>query len=179
MKNLKTKIDERFAAVSAAESVYKNAEAAMVKAETAYEDAKASLNDENHSKRPSKIEARKREVSRLFMVAHNSRQAKIRASWDVEESQSNLWWATAQAEYQLPDGAVKWCRGWHRNGRFAITCLGEEYSPEMGEWVGSKSHFDLSTTEYVYTCSFTEGEVVFTSRGVRRANPTACRLFGC
>ena len=172
-------IDECSAALAAAEAAHDAATKASAKAEAAYEDAKASLDDPKHSQRNSKREARKNEMFRLYAVLLRRRCDVVRASWALDTAQSNLWWAKTQAEHRLPDGAVKWCRSWNRNGRFAITCLGESYSPEMGDWVGSQSTFDQHDAEYVYTCSFEQGEVIFTSRGVRRANPEAVLLFGC
>ena len=172
------KIDECSAALAAAEAALADATKAAAKAAASYEDAKASLDDPENSRRASKKAARKAEMFRLYAVAQTRRREQVRASWAVESAQADLWWSSAQAEYQLPDGAVKWCRSWHRNGGFAITCLGESYSPEMGDWVGKKSRFDEHTAEYVYECQFEHGEVIFTSRGVRRANPEAVKLFG-
>ena len=172
-------IDECSAALAAAEAAYDAATKAAAKAAASYEDAKASLDAPSASKRANKKEARKAEMYRLFATAQTRHREAIRTEWAVETAQSNLWWAEAQSVYRLPDEAAAWCRSWHRNGRFAIACLGEGYSPDMGSWVGSKTRFDEHTAEYVYTCSFTQGEVIFTSRGVRRANPVASQLFGC
>ena len=172
-------INECSAALAAAEAAHDAATKAAARAAAAHEDAKASLDDPSASKRASKKAARKNEMYRLYAVYLKRRCDVVSAEWAVDTAQSNLWWATAQSTYRLPDGAVKWCRSWRRNGRFALRCLGEGYSPDMGDWVGSQSTFDQASTEYVYTCSFEHGEVIFSSGGVRRANTTAVRLFGC